>query len=68
MPSSTPSARELDAGDARAGVGGRGGDGDDPETVAPEAGEVSETTGAVVSAGAGTVTETLEFAELPATS
>ncbi len=32
------------------------------------AGEVRETTGGVVSAGAGTLTETLEFAELPATS
>ena len=40
----------------------------EPETVAPVAGEVIETDGFVVSAGVGTVTPTLETAELPAAS
>ena len=39
-----------------------------PETVAPSAGEVIETVGAVVSGGAGTVTVTLEVVVLPAAS
>ena len=40
----------------------------EPETVAPDAGEVIETVGAVVSGGTGTVTDTLEFVVLPAAS
>ena len=40
----------------------------EPDTIAPLAGDVIDTVGAVVSAGVGTVTDTEEDAELPATS
>ena len=59
---------ELDAGHADVVRGGGGKCDGEPETVAPVAGAVIATVGAVVSPASGTVTLTVETELLPAAS